>query len=121
MIEIGMITVSPFEILYIRHSLALSPSSQPTSYSLNLVVEDPIAAYERLREWDDVGLCGRSDGAVHSRVQPERFADNGVEVVEGVEIVHRRRVVRERPEFLAQFSLDLGLAGEREESPCRRG
>lgn len=83
-------------------------------------MEDPIAAHERLGEWDDVVLCRRSDGAVHGGVQPERFADNGVEVLEGVEIVHRRRVVWERAEFLAQFGLDLGVAGESEESPCGR-
>ena len=62
-------------------------------YSLNLVVEDPIAAHERLGEWYDVGLSGHADGGVHGREQPERFAHDGVEVLEGVEIVHRRRVV----------------------------
>ncbi len=80
-------------------------------------MEDPIAAHERFREWDDIGLRGRPEGAVHGSVQPQRFADDGVEVMEGVEIVHRRRVVRERPEFLAQFGLDFGVAGESEESP----
>ena len=80
-------------------------------------MEDPIAAHERFGEWDDVGLCGLSEGAVHGSVQPERFADDGVQVLEGVEIVHRRRVVRERSEFLAQFGLDFGVAGESEESP----
>ena len=90
-------------------------------YSLNLVVEDPVAAHERLGEWYDVGLSGHSDGAVHNRVQPERFADDGVEVLEGVEVVHRRRVVRERPEFFAQFGLDFGVTAESEERPCSRG
>jgi len=84
-------------------------------------VGDPVTAHERLRDWDDVGLSGHADGAVDGRVQPEGFADDGVEVLEGVEIVHRGRVVRERAEFLAQLGLDCGLAGESEERPCGRG
>ena len=92
-IEIGMTTASPFEILSIQHSLASASNIcikdiDVHIYSLNLVVEDPIAAHERLGEWDDVGLCGLSEGPVHGSVQPERFADDGVEVLEGVEIVH---------------------------------
>jgi len=89
-------------------------------YSLNLVVEDSIAAHERLGEWYDVGLSGHSEGGVQGRVQPEPFADDGVEVLEGVEVVHRRRVVRERPEFFAQFGLDFRVTGETEERPCGR-
>ena len=84
-------------------------------------MEDPITAHERLGEWYDVGLSGHADGAVHGREQPERFAHDGVEVLEGVEIIHRRRVVRERPEFFAQFSLDFRVRGESEERPCGRG
>jgi hypothetical protein len=126
MIDIGMMTVSPFDILSVRAQLAPGKKRERTwtvliyIYSPNLVVEDPIAAHERLGEWYDIGLSGHPDGAVHHRVQPECFADDGVEVLERVEIVHRRRVVRERSEFFAELGLDFGVAGEGEERPYGR-
>jgi hypothetical protein len=108
---IGIITVSPFPILPVPHISFALHCIIAYIYSLDLVMEDPIAPHERFGEWDDIGLRGLSDGTVDGRVHPERFADDGVEVLEGVEVVHRRRVVRERPEFLAELGLDCGIAG----------
>ena len=59
-------------------------------YSLNLVMENTVTAHERLRKRDNVGLSGHSGSAVDGRVQTERFTDDSIEILEGVEIVHRR-------------------------------
>ena len=119
--EIGRITVSPFPILLVPYISLSSSHTHTYIYALDLVMEDTIAPHERFREWDDIGLRGLSDGTVDGRVQPERLTDDGVEVLEGVEVVHRRRVVRERPEFLAELGLDPGIPGEGVERPCGRG
>jgi len=59
-------------------------------YSLNLVMEDTVTAHERFRKRDNVGLSGRSGSAANGRIQTEGFTDDGIEILEGVEIVHRR-------------------------------
>jgi len=82
---------------------------------------DASSPHERLRERDDVGLGGHADGAVDGGVQEGRFADDGVEVLEGDEIVHRGRVMWGCPEFFAQLGLDFRMAGESDERPCGRG
>ena len=85
-------------------------------------MEDTVAPHERFRQWNDVCLSGHAGGTVDGRVQPECFTDDGIEVLEGVEVVHRRRVVRECTKFLAELGLDFGFGSEAVESPCgRRG
>ena len=50
----------------------------------------------------------------------QRFADDGVEVRKGVEVIHRWCLGWNGEEFGTEFGLDAGVDGERIESPRRR-
>lgn len=72
-------------------------------------------------ERDDVVLAGDPDGRGDRGVHAQRLADDGVEVRERVELVHRGVLRRRVEELRAEPGLHTRALCEREEAPCRRG
>ena len=86
-----------------------------------------VVAYVSLRvdvrpvEWDDVVLVGDPNRCGDRRVHAQGFADDGLQIRERVELVHRRVLCRRLEELLAEAILHTGVLGERKEAPCGRG
>lgn len=70
-------------------------------------------------------LIGRYDIVLHSnshrvsyrRIQAQSFADDSIEVRQVFELIHVRRLCRQRSQFLAEFRLRVEVVGESEERP----
>lgn len=85
--------------------------------SLDVVVHLPVHIGVGFIEWDDVILHRDSDGVRDGRVHAQGLANDGVEVRQRHELVHRRVLGRHAPELLAQLLLHVRRLAEREETP----
>ena len=80
-------------------------------------MEGTVAASKGRGEGNDIGLGGHAGGSFDGGVETESLADDGVEVREGVELVHGRGGGGGRTELSAEGALGGRVAREGVEGP----
>ena len=121
MMAMGIITGSPFATLYPNHDQASSGERyESILYILDVIVNLAIAVRERPVQRYHVVLLGNPVRHRHGRMYAQRLAHDEVEIRQGVQLVHRRRVGADSEELRAQFALDVRGLGQREEAPHGR-
>lgn len=75
----------------------------------------------RLAQRQYIIMDSHAHGTGHRCVYAQRFAHNGVEVGQCVQLVHRRILGVDCEKFFPEFLLCLEVLGQRIQCPCSRG